>query len=61
MISLPSLSHLYRASSTRIWLCTSPTDMQRGLGCLAEQAHGGGDRVAIRKGLLNSVTDVLFY
>jgi len=39
MISLPSLSQLDRASSTRIWLCTGPTDMRRGFDRLAEQAH----------------------
>jgi transposase len=39
MITLPSLSQLDRASSTRIWLCTGPTDMRRGFDRLAEQAH----------------------
>lgn len=39
MISLPSLSQLDRASTTRIWLCTGPTDMRRGFDRLAEQAH----------------------
>jgi transposase len=39
MISLPSLSQLDQASSTRIWLCTGPTDMRRGFDRLAEQAH----------------------
>jgi len=39
MIALPSLSQLDRASSTRIWLCTGPTDMRRGFDRLAEQAH----------------------
>jgi transposase len=39
MISLPSLSQLDGASSTRIWLCTGPTDMRRGFDRLAEQAH----------------------
>jgi transposase len=39
MISLPSLSQLDRASSTRIWLCTGPTDMRRGFDRLAEQAR----------------------
>ena len=37
MISLPSLSQLDGASSTRIWLCTGPTDMRRGFDRLAEQ------------------------
>jgi transposase len=39
MISLPSLSQLDGASSTRIGLCTGPTDMRRGFDRLAEQAH----------------------
>jgi transposase len=39
MIVLPSLSQLDRATTTRIWLCTSPTDMRRGFDRLAEQAH----------------------
>jgi len=39
MIALPSLSQLDRASATRIWLCTGPTDMRRGFDRLAEQAH----------------------
>lgn len=39
MIALPSLSQLDRASTTRIWLCTGPTDMRRGFDRLAEQAH----------------------
>lgn len=39
MISLPSLSQLDRAASTRIWLCTGPTDMRRGFDRLAEQAR----------------------
>jgi len=39
MISLPSLSQLDRASSTRIWWCTGPTDMRRGFDRLAEQAR----------------------
>jgi transposase len=39
MISLPSLSQLDRLTSTRIWLCTGPTDMRRGFDRLAEQAH----------------------
>jgi transposase len=39
MISLPSLSQLDRASSTRIWWCTGPTDMRRGFDRLAEQAQ----------------------
>lgn len=39
MIRLPSLAELDRASSTRIWLCTGPTDMRRGFDRLAEQAQ----------------------
>ncbi len=39
MITLPSLSQLDRASSTRIWLCTGPTDMRCGFDRLAEQAR----------------------
>lgn len=39
MISLPSLAQLDRASSTRIWLCTDPTDMRRGFDRLAEQSR----------------------
>jgi transposase len=39
MIALPSLSQMDRASSTRIWWCTGPTDMRRGFDRLAEQAH----------------------
>lgn len=39
MISLPSLSQLDGASSTRIWWCTGPTDMRRGFDRLAEQAR----------------------
>ena len=39
MITLPSLSQLDRSSSTRIWLCTGPTDMRRGFDRLAEQAR----------------------
>jgi transposase len=39
MIALPSLSQLDRASATRIWLCTGPPDMRRGVDRLAEQAH----------------------
>ncbi len=39
MISLPSLAQLDRASSTRIWLCTGPTDMRRGFDRLAEQSR----------------------
>ena len=47
MIALPSLSQLDRASATRIWLCTGPTDMRRGFDRLAEQvgrreAQAGG-------------------
>jgi DNA invertase Pin-like site-specific DNA recombinase len=39
MISLSSLSQMDRASSTRIWLCTGPADMQRGFDRLAEHAQ----------------------
>lgn len=39
MISLPSLAQLDRASTTRIWLCTGPTDMRRGFDRLAEQSR----------------------
>ena len=39
MISLPSLAQLDRASPTRIWLCTGPTDMRRGFDRLAEQSR----------------------
>ncbi len=39
MISLPSLAQLDRASATRIWLCTGPTDMRRGFDRLAEQSR----------------------
>jgi len=39
MIRLPSLTELDRASSTRIWLCTGPTDMRRSFDRLAEQAQ----------------------
>ena len=39
MINLPSLTQLDRATSTRIWLCTGPTDMRRGFDRLAEQAQ----------------------
>lgn len=39
MIVLPSLSQLDQASTTRIWLCTGPTDMRRGFDRLAEQAR----------------------
>ena len=39
MIDLPSLRRLDRAASTRIWLCTGPTDMRRGFDRLAEQAQ----------------------
>jgi len=38
MIRLPSLAQLDSACSTRIWLCTGPTDMRRGFDRLAEQA-----------------------
>jgi transposase len=39
MIQVPSLTDLDRASTTRIWLCTGPTDMRRGFDRLAEQAQ----------------------
>jgi transposase len=39
VISLPSLAQLDRASSTKIWLCTGPTDMRRGFDRLAEQSR----------------------
>jgi len=39
MITLPSLAQLDRATSTRIWLCTGPTDMRRGFDRLAEQSR----------------------
>ena len=39
MIHLPSLTQLDRATQTRIWLCTGPTDMRRGFYRLAEQAQ----------------------
>lgn len=39
MIGLPSLAQLDSASSTRIWLCTGPTDMRRGFDRLAEQSR----------------------
>ena len=39
MIVMPSLAQLDRAASTRIWLCTGPTDMRRGFDRLAEQAR----------------------
>ncbi len=39
MITLPSLAQLDCAASTRIWLCTGPTDMRRGFDRLAEQAQ----------------------
>lgn len=39
MIGLPSLAQLDRASPTRIWLCTAPTDMRRGFDRLAEQGR----------------------
>lgn len=39
MIVMPSLAQLDRAVSTRIWLCTGPTDMRRGFDRLAEQAR----------------------
>jgi len=38
MIHLPSLAQLDGACTTRIWLCTGPTDMRRGFDRLAEQA-----------------------
>jgi transposase len=39
MIRVPSLAELDRASPTRIWRCTGPTDMRRGFDRLAEQAQ----------------------
>jgi transposase len=39
MIGLPSLTQLDGAASTRIWLCTGPTDMRRGFDRLAEQSR----------------------
>lgn len=39
MISLPSLAQLDGASSTRIWLCTGPTDMRCGFDRLALQSR----------------------
>jgi transposase len=39
VIHLPSLTQLDRATQTRIWLCTGPTDMRRGFDRLAEQAQ----------------------
>lgn len=39
MITLPSLAQLDCASTTRIWLCTGPTDMRRGFDRLAEQSR----------------------
>jgi len=39
MIRVPSLAELDRASATRIWSCTGPTDMRRGFDRLAEQAR----------------------
>ena len=39
MIGLPSLAELDRSSSTRIWLCTAPTDMRRGFDRLAQQGE----------------------
>jgi len=39
MIRLPSLAQLDRASGTRIWWCTGPTDMRRGFDRLAEQSQ----------------------
>ena len=39
MIHLPSRTPLDRATQTRIWLCTGPTDMRRGFYRLAEQAQ----------------------
>lgn len=39
MIGLPSLTQLDRAATTRIWLCTAPTDMRRGFDRLAEQSR----------------------
>lgn len=39
MIHLPSLAQLDGATQMRIWLCTEPTDMRRGVYRLAEQAE----------------------
>lgn len=39
MMGLPSLTQLDRSSTTRIWLCTAPTDMRRGFDRLAEQGQ----------------------
>lgn len=39
MIGLPTLAQLDRSSTTRIWLCTAPTDMRRGFDRLAEQGR----------------------
>lgn len=39
MIHMPSLAQLDRATGTRIWLCTGPSDMRRGFDRLAEQAQ----------------------
>jgi transposase len=39
MMHLPSLAQLDGAASTRLWLCTGPTDMRRGFDRLAEQAQ----------------------
>jgi len=39
MIHLPSLTQLDAATTTRIWLCTGPTDMRRGFDRLSEQAR----------------------
>ena len=36
MLKLPTLGEMDRASSVRIFLCTSPTDMRRGFDRLAE-------------------------
>ena len=36
MLKLPTLGDMDRASSVRIFLCTSPTDMRRGFDRLAE-------------------------
>ena len=44
MIHLPSLTQLDRATRTRIWLCTGPTDMRRGFDRLAEQAQQVTDK-----------------
>lgn len=39
MIRVPWLAELDRASATRIWLCSGPTDLRRGFDRLAEPAQ----------------------